>query len=109
MRKEVDNAFRVQAKGRIPDWAEPMIEYSDAVEWMRRQHWKNNRKRGNLRLAQVRGPLLAGLGTTIGKVSHVPSARPGPGLGLGMGIRLARERKRELRLLVRHTALDHGS
>ena len=50
MGKEIDNAFKVQAKGRIPDWAEPMLEYSNAVEWMRRQHWKNNRKKGELAL-----------------------------------------------------------
>ena len=50
MGREIDSAFKVQAKGRIPDWAEPMIEYDRAVEWMRRQHWKNNRKKGELAL-----------------------------------------------------------
>jgi hypothetical protein len=30
--REIDNAFKVQAKGRIPDWAEPIIEYGKAVE-----------------------------------------------------------------------------
>jgi len=45
----------VQAKGRIPDWAEPMIEYNKAVEWMRRQHWKNNKNKGELALGLSEG------------------------------------------------------
>jgi hypothetical protein len=52
--KEIDNAFKLHAKGRIPDWAEPMVEYSKAVEWMRRQHWKNNRNKGELALGEAR-------------------------------------------------------
>jgi hypothetical protein len=72
--REIDNAFKVQAKGRIPDWAEPMIEYGKAVEWMRRQHWKNNRNKGELAL---------GIGESAASMSRVADDRPGVAPSVG--------------------------
>jgi hypothetical protein len=72
--REIDTAFKGQAKGRIPDWAEPIIEYGKAVEWMRRQHWKNNRNKGELALDP--GESAAGR-------SRVADDRPGVAASVG--------------------------
>ena len=75
MGKEIDEAFKVQAKGKIPHWAEPMVEYDKAVEWMRRQHWKNNKNKVPLggssnntaTVSQVAEAGLAGVGPSAGE------------------------------------------
>ncbi|KAF4632693.1 hypothetical protein G7Y89_g5430 [Cudoniella acicularis] len=64
--KDIDNAFKAEAKGRIPDWAESMIKYDKAVEWMRRQHWKNNKNKG---------PLASGLGGSTTGMSPIAGDR----------------------------------
>ncbi|PMD18502.1 hypothetical protein NA56DRAFT_647933 [Hyaloscypha hepaticicola] len=72
--REIDNAFKGQAKGRIPDWTEPIIEYSKTVEWIRRQYWKNNRNKGELALALDE--------STTGR-SRVADDRPGVAPSIG--------------------------
>ncbi len=74
MGREIDNAFKGQAKGRIPEWAEPMIEYGKAVEWMRRQHWKNNKNKGEL---------APGPGESAAGRSRVADDRPGVAASVG--------------------------
>jgi hypothetical protein len=76
----------VQAKGRIPEWAEPMIKDDKAVEWMRRQHWKNNKNKGHL--ASSPGEITAGMVANDGLGAVAPSvgeavARDGDGNGAG--------------------------
>ncbi|KAF8847842.1 hypothetical protein BDZ45DRAFT_698874 [Acephala macrosclerotiorum] len=72
--REIDEAFKMQAKGRIPDWAEPMIEYDKAVEWMRRQHWKNNKNK--VPLASSSGESTAGM--SRGADGGLAGAAPAP-------------------------------
>jgi hypothetical protein len=84
--KEIDEAFKGQARGRIPDWAEPMIEINKAVEWMRRQHWKNNKNKTPL--ASSSGESTAGMSWVAdsGQVGAAPSAgEAGAGTGAGAG------------------------
>jgi len=49
--RRIDNAFKEEAGQEIPEWAGPMLRYDKVVEWMRRQHWKNNKKK----LAEISG------------------------------------------------------
>jgi hypothetical protein len=84
--KEIDEAFKVQARARIPDWAEPMIKYDKAVEWMRRQHWKNNKNKAPL--ASSSGESTAGMSRVAdsGLADAAPSAgEAGAGAGTGTG------------------------
>ena len=76
----------MQAKGRIPAWAEPMIKGDKAMEWMRRQHWKNNKNKGHL--ASSPGEITAGMVANDGLGAVAPSigetgARDGDGDGAG--------------------------
>lgn len=89
MGKEIDEAFKAQARGRIPDWAEPMIEYDKAVEWMRRQHWKNNKNKAPLASSSgestsgMAGGGLPGAASSAGEAGAETGAGAGAGTGAG--------------------------
>jgi hypothetical protein len=80
---EVDEAFKLQARGIIPSWAEPMIGYSKVVEWMRRQHWKNNKNKAPL--ASGSGESTAGISKVAdgGSIGAAPSGEASTGTGAG--------------------------
>ena len=86
MEKEINKAFKVQARARIPDWTEPITKYNKTIEWIRRQYWKNNKNK--TLLTSSSGESTTGISrvTDSGLADTVLSAgEAGAGTGAGTG------------------------
>jgi len=51
---EVESVFITRAPKALPAWAVSVTEHPRIVEWMRRQHWKNNKNKTPLAQTPVK-------------------------------------------------------